>query len=221
MSSVAIVAQMCVPCSKMQELAVLETSIRFVVPVFRMLDSSDEPSEAISESSQTEIHEPGELVDSAARERPALVPSRVQTISPMLRPGMYVILGRLKLRHALTGKRICWPGVTTLKNAWTVPEWALVRALLGVGVFALKDDLTDIECEPEGEPDVLMVSAVQTKNGLIAHSTFTLEECAVDEEVGLVIGKEPLPFCGLPFDEVEPSGASEASTPPTPNPYEL
>ena len=53
---------------------------------------------------------------------------------------------RVRLVSATSGRTICFPGVTTQKNAWTLDarRW-LVRNLIGHGTFSVENESIDLD----------------------------------------------------------------------------
>ena len=114
---------------------------------------------------------------------------------------------------SIAGGRICLPGVSKLRDGWSVPGQYLVGALVGTFVFMVGDDGS---VDARGQQH--RVSAVVvSRYGCIAPSSFQLCECA-DEHglVSVVCGAHVAEFVGMPFVESEPMDLSEVKTPPSP-----
>ena len=124
---------------------------------------------------------------------------------------------RLTLRHAMTGDKICLPGVSTPENEWTVPGNYLVNELLhhgGVAVFKVGADGT-----VNANSELFRVSAVLTSaEARLAPRSYKLFECASDaNEVSLVFGSGVIEFAGLPFSEPACVDVTNVQTPSTPS----
>ena len=79
---------------------------------------------------------------------------------------------RLKIRHALSGRYVCLPGVATPENDYTLPLHKFyVRNLAGVFVTMIQED-------GELEKPAVLCTSVVTGGGGIAPPSFSLEDCA-------------------------------------------
>ena len=121
-------------------------------------------------------------------------------------------LGRLQLRHALSGTQLCIPGVGSPSNGWSFPAKTF-----------LVNDLTDryvvvIGYDNEAKRDYLRVSAVLTQTDEIAPERYYLSQVA-DEKgwVRVLTGTDVLPFKGLIYTEKEKADLSGVKTPETPS----
>ena len=121
-------------------------------------------------------------------------------------------LGRLQLRHALSGTQLCIPGVGSASNGWSFPAKTF-----------LVDDLTDryvvvIGYDNEAKRDYLRVNAVLTQTDEIAPERYYLSQVA-DEKgwVRVLTGTDVLPFKGLIYTEKEKADLSGVKTPETPS----
>ena len=124
------------------------------------------------------------------------------------RPPQRVWLG------SIGGRRICLPGVSTLRDDWRVPGQYMVGALVGTLVFMVPNDgLVDAHGER------FRVSAViVSRHQCVAPKTFQLWECADAQDfVTVVCGAQAAEFVGMPFVERELIDLSNVATPPTPD----
>ena len=119
---------------------------------------------------------------------------------------------RLRIRHAVSGSILCFPGPATAKNGWSLPDRTFnVGDLVGSNVLKVKDGvaLTD---------EQLMVSAVLTAEGEMAPTSFSLKEVSQSGWVAVMTGKEVLPFKGMRCDEKDCAVVDDVETPRTPSP---
>ena len=117
---------------------------------------------------------------------------------------------RVRIRHALSGNRLCFPGPATAKNEWSVPGQIFkVGELLGRNVL-------NIEGGKALENEQLTVSAVLTREGEIAPGSFFLQEVDRDGWVFVLTGPSILPFKGLKCEEKPCASLDEVKTPRTP-----
>ena len=119
----------------------------------------------------------------------------------------------VRLRGSIGGRRICLPGVSTLRDDWRVPGGFTVGGLVGTLVFMVGDDgVVDA-----GE--LCRVSAViVSRHQCVAPPSFELCECADEQNfVDVVCGAQAAEFVGLPFEERELVDLSNVPTPPSPD----
>ena len=120
---------------------------------------------------------------------------------------------RLKLRHAVSGRPLCFPGPATADNGWSLPNHVfLVGNLLGHYVYPVGDNGAH-------EKSHMKVTAVLMPTGEIAHRAWDLKDIAEDGWVSLVTGDKVLPFKGLACNPKPCADVSDVLTPPTPPPY--
>ena len=119
---------------------------------------------------------------------------------------------RLRIRLALgSGRAVCFPGVSTAENGWSVTMGKFyVHDLTGHRVFLVEPD--DISHSTESH----LVSAVMTQTNEIAPGSYTLDECAADGWVLIQLGEKELGFRGLACTERPCDDVSGVATPPTP-----
>ena len=99
---------------------------------------------------------------------------------------------RLKIRHAVSGNIVCFPGPATAQNAWSVPPNAFdVQNLVGSKINMVCEETSTLS------KDTYLVSAVLTRGGEIAPRSYSLDEVATDGWVSILTGASVLPFCGL------------------------
>ena len=126
---------------------------------------------------------------------------------------------RLKIRHALSGRFVCLPGVATPANNYTIPLSAsfTVHNLAGQLVFMIQDS-------GELEHPAVLCTAVLTRGNRIAPESYLLSDCATPDgtEAGqsLVVlvwtGTEVLEFAPLDFVEVPLIDLEDVHTPSAP-----
>ena len=121
-------------------------------------------------------------------------------------------LGRLQLRHALSGTQLCIPGVGSPSNGWSFPaKTFLVNDLIDRYVVVIGYD-------NEATRDYLRVSAVLTQTDEIAPQPFCLSQVANKKGwVRVLTGTDVLPFKGLIYTEKEKADLSGVKTPETPS----
>ena len=120
---------------------------------------------------------------------------------------------RLKIRHAVSGNIVCFPGPATAQNAWSVPRNAFdVQNLVGSTIIMVCEETNTLS------KDTYLVSAVLTRGGEIAPRSYSLDEVATDGWVSILTGASVLPFCGLKCVEKPCSDLFGVDTPPTPPP---
>ena len=82
---------------------------------------------------------------------------------------------RVKIRHAVSGNVVCFPGPASAKNGWSVRSEAFyVRDLVGHFIVMVCQETNTVEKE------LHKVSAVLTPEGEIAPSSLTLTNVAKD-----------------------------------------
>ena len=124
---------------------------------------------------------------------------------------------RLKIRHALSGNIVCFPGPATAQNGWSVPRNKFeVKNLVGSTIIMVCKETNTLT------EQTYMVSAVLTRSGEIAPHSYTLDEVATDGCVRILTGESVTPFRGLkcvekPWEGWQ-EGYLEVNTPPTPPP---
>ena len=120
-------------------------------------------------------------------------------------------LGRVKIRHALSGNTVCLPGPATRANGWSLPSSTFyVNDVVGKNVLMV-DNSTDMltkECK--------MVSAVVTSEGFIAHAAWRLCDVSDDGWISVLTGNEVLPFQGHKWQDKPCANVDGIQTPPTP-----
>ena len=124
---------------------------------------------------------------------------------------------RLKIRHAVSGNIVCFPGLATAQNAWSVPRNVFdVKNLVGSTIIMVCEETNTLTKQ------TYLVSAVLTRGGEIAPRSYSLDEVATDGWVSILAGESVLPFCGLKCVEKPwegwKEGYLEVNTPPTPPP---
>ena len=123
---------------------------------------------------------------------------------------------RMTVRQSLTGDKICVPGVSTLRENWTIPASYDVASLLGVLVLKVGDDGS---VDSEGER--FRISGVLMSSGsAMAPRSLTVGECEpAKDEVQVLFGPHVLEF--VPAVDVvgrECADVDGVSTPRTPSP---
>ena len=124
---------------------------------------------------------------------------------------------RVKLVNSLSGRTICFPGMTTKENAWTLDarKWE-VQQLVGQAVYSVDNDCIDYQ-------SLSTIVAVLTGNKC-APLSFELLDCAqrtgskMDTlSVEVVCGKDTIPFTALDCEErLCYPDIDQVSSPPTP-----
>ena len=130
------------------------------------------------------------------------------------RPG-----ARLKIRHAVSGRRVCLPGVAIPANNYTIPLSRFnVKDLAGHLVFMITDDSGVLERPAK------LCTAVLTRGNEIAPISFSLSDCAApdDTEAGdgvvlIMTGTEVYQFTPLVFDEVPLMDLEDVHAPSSPS----
>ena len=118
---------------------------------------------------------------------------------------------RLKIRHAVSGNIVCFSGLATAQNAWSVPRNVFeVKNLVGSRIIMVCEETNTLTKQ------TYLVSAVLTRNGETAPGCYSLDDVATDGWVSILTGASILPFRGLQFVEESCSDLSEVNTPPTP-----
>ena len=121
------------------------------------------------------------------------------------------LLGRLRIRLALSGRTVCFPGPANLENGWSIPRGAFyVNQLVGHRVFLVGEDGATLSEESH------LVAAVHTQRGEVAPPSFTLAETAVNGWVLITLGEVVTPFTGLAWEERPREDGSDIPTPSTP-----
>ena len=121
---------------------------------------------------------------------------------------------RLKIRHAVSGNIVCFPGPATAQNAWSVPRNVFeVKNLVGSRIIMVCEETNTLTKQ------TYLVSAVLTRGGEIAPRSYSLDEVATDGWVSILTGASILPFRGLNFVEKPCADLFEVNTPPTPPPW--
>ena len=121
-------------------------------------------------------------------------------------------LHRLRLRHALSGTQLCFPGLGTAADEWSFPAKTFEVNDL-TGQYVVK-----IGCKQQVTQEHLMVSAVLTQNDEVAPPKFPLSVVADQEGwVRVLTGPNVLPFKGLTFTHKEQADLSGVKTPETPS----
>ena len=93
--------------------------------------------------------------------------------------------GFVSLRQSLSGRLVCYPGVSLAKNGWIVPSPNLVGGLVGSFVLLVAEDGSVDSDGPRHR-----VAAVLDSSGVtMAHKTMSLGECAVGSDVFVVFGR--------------------------------
>ena len=119
---------------------------------------------------------------------------------------------RLRIRLALNGRAVCFPGVSTAENGWSVTMGKFnVRDLTGHRVFLVEPDGISHSTESH------LVSAVMTRTTEIAPKSYSLDECAADGWVLIQLGENELEFRGLACTERPCGEVSGVATPRTPS----
>ena len=120
---------------------------------------------------------------------------------------------RLKIRHAVSGNIVCFPGPATANNAWSLPRMVFnVKDLVGSNILMVCEETNTLTKE------TYLVSAVLTSNAEIAPGSYSLDEVATDGWVSILTGASILPFRGLKFVDKPCADLFEVNTPPTPPP---
>ena len=124
---------------------------------------------------------------------------------------------RLKIRHALSGNVVCFPGPATAQNAWSLARYVWdVKDLVGHRIIMVCAETNTLTKQS------YMVSAVLTRSGDIAPDSYTLDEVATNGCAGILTGESVVPFRGLKCVESPWEGWQdvylEVNTPPTPPP---
>ena len=123
---------------------------------------------------------------------------------------------RLKVRHALSGRFVCLPGVATAANNYTIPCSApfTVQNLAGHLVFMIQDS-------GELEHPAVLCTAVLTRGNRIAPASFLLSDCTTPDgteagqslEVLVMTGTEVSEFAPLDCVEVPLADLEDVHTP--------
>ena len=164
------------------------------------------PRERVDESASTESVPCGR--SDSLEVRVSGLTSRQLRDHQLSRPPQWVWLG------SIGGRRICLPGVSTLRDDWRVPGQYMVGALVGTLVFMVPNDgLVDAHGER------FRVSAViVSRHQCVAPPSFELSECADARDfVTVVCGAQAAEFVGMPFVERGLIDLSNVSTPLTPD----
>ena len=120
-------------------------------------------------------------------------------------------LGRLRIRLALSGRTVCFPGPATRENDWSIPRYAFqVNNLVGHRVLLVNDD--DVTLSTESH----LVAAVHTAWGEVAPPSFDLNDTADKGWISVTLGEAVTPFTGLTCEERPREDGSDVPTPPTP-----
>ena len=95
---------------------------------------------------------------------------------------------RLKIRRAVSGNIVCFPGPVTAENAWSVPANAFdVQNLVGSTIIIVCEETNTLS------KDTYLVSAVLTRGGEIAPRSYSLDEVATNGWVSILTGASVLP----------------------------
>lgn len=134
--------------------------------------------------------------------------------SRQLREREWSVCLPVRLRASIGGRRVCFPGISTARNDWTVRGDFSVADLVGNLVFLVGDDGV---LDADGER--FRVSAViVSRHRCVAPPSFDLRACADEQDfVNLVFGAQPVEFAGMPFEERELMDLSDVPTPVTPS----
>ena len=143
------------------------------------------------------------------------VTTRVSHVGPITAYRLLTVTvnfrGRLRIRLAISGRTVCFPGPATFENGWSIPSHVFyVRDLTGQHVRLVDEDgitLTD---------GSHLVAAVHTQGGEVAPGSFMLSETAVNGWVLITLGETVTPFTGLAWEERPREDGSDVPTPPTP-----
>ena len=124
---------------------------------------------------------------------------------------------RVKLVNSVSGRTICFPGVTTKDIAWTLDARKLeVGQLVGQAAYSVDNDCIDYE-------SFSAIVALLTGNKC-APLSFELLDCAQGTgsktdtlSVEVICGEDPIPFTALDYEE-KPCypDIDDTGTPPTP-----
>ena len=129
--------------------------------------------------------------------------------------------GRVYLVISFSGNNVCWPGVCTLTNNWTIDGRRYQVGHLLHGTLALGFD-------EHGKPDLnnqfRIHAVVSAQKKETFPESFDLEECADAKgcredgarPVLVVCCQEPVPFTGMQYEERPLMDLDEIRTPPTP-----
>ena len=124
--------------------------------------------------------------------------------------------GFVSLRQSLSGRLVCYPGVSLAKNGWIVPSPNLVGGLVGSLVLLVAEDGSVDSDGPQHR-----VAAVLDSSGVtMAHKTMSLGECAVGSDVFVVFGLHVAEYVGPDVEARPCADLGDVSTPRTPDPFE-
>ena len=130
---------------------------------------------------------------------------------------------RLTLRNIVSGQQLCWPGVCTPDNKWTLPHKFCVAHLLESPTVFLVDGTT-MELQTERNEDGKKEKVIRKIKGVINHHNksrppwrwMLLQECA-DEHGTVYVTFNEYEQEAEPEEEQALMDLEAVETPPTPD----
>ena len=105
-------------------------------------------------------------------------------------------IDRLRMRLAISGRTVCFPGPARVENNWSIPSAVFqVHHVVGQRVKLVDDDGVTLTSDSQ------LVAAILTPQGEVAPSSYWLQDVANDGWVTIVLGDRIIPFEGLSHTE--------------------